>query len=137
MKKLFAFFLVLAISAGFTSVHAMIGSAPVHPVLTETEELTEEEQALKDKFDSITGVSTGIADNRNLSKDKKIRKNLNITLSNDAQIVYNNLNKPKFTVDDLIDLSLDDDALLSSLTELEIEGLVKAMPGGVYEVINH
>ncbi len=43
MKKLFAFFLVLAISAGFTSVHAMIGSAPVHPVLTETEELTEEE----------------------------------------------------------------------------------------------
>lgn len=43
MKKLIALFLILAMSAGFTSVHAMHGSVPVHPVLTETEELTEEE----------------------------------------------------------------------------------------------
>ena len=73
----------------------------------------------------------------NLPKKKKIRKKLNITLSNDAQIVYNSLNEQKFTVDDLSDLSLSDDALLSSLTELEIEGLIKAVPGGAYEVINH
>ena len=72
-----------------------------------------------------------------MPKEKKIRKKLNITLSNDAQIVYNSLNEQKFTVDDLSDLSLSDDALLSSLTELEIEGLIKAVPGGAYEVINH
>ena len=72
----------------------------------------------------------------NSKKDKKTTKNLNISLSNDAQIVYNNLNKQKFTVDDLINLSLSDDALLSSLTELEIEGVIKALPGGMYEVIN-
>ncbi len=71
-------------------------------------------------------------------KTEKIsRKNLQSGLSNDAKIVYNNLNKLKFTADDLLDLNLSDDQLLSSLTELEIEGLVRALPGGMYEVINH
>lgn len=70
-------------------------------------------------------------------KNKKIIKNSNISLSKDAKMVYNNLNKTKFTVDDLIDLSLSDDALLASLTELEIEGLIRAIPGGNYELINH
>lgn len=88
------------------------------------------------KFPEQIDIEKAFAED-NSPKEKKIRKNLNITLSNDAQIVYNNLNKQKFTVDDLIDLSLSDDALLSSLTELEIEGLIKAMPGGAYEVINH
>lgn len=88
------------------------------------------------KFPEQIDIEKAFAED-NSPKEKKIKKNLNITLSNDAQIVYNNLNKLKFTVDDLIDLSLSDDALLSSLTELEIEGLIKAMPGGAYEVINH
>ena len=88
------------------------------------------------KFPEQIDIEKAFAED-NSPKEKKIRKNLNITLSNDAQIVYNSLNKQKFTVDDLIDLSLSDDALLSSLTELEIEGLIKAMPGGAYEVINH
>lgn len=88
------------------------------------------------KFPDQIDIEKAFTD-ENVHKEKKIRKNLNITLSNDAQIVYNSLNKLKFTVDDLIDLSLSDDALLSSLTELEIEGLIKASPGGVYEVINH
>ncbi|MBQ6717320.1 MAG: DNA-processing protein DprA [Clostridia bacterium] len=71
-------------------------------------------------------------------KTEKIsRKNLQSGLSNDAKIVYNNLNKLKFTADDLLDLNLSDEQLLSSLTELEIEGLVRALPGGMYEVINH
>lgn len=84
-----------------------------------------------DKID----VEKAFADD-NIKKDKKITKKSNISLSNDAQIVYNNLNKQKFTVDDLIDLSLSDDVLLSSLTELEIEGVIKALPGGMYEIIN-
>lgn len=68
---------------------------------------------------------------------KKIEKNLNIGLSNDAKIVYNNLDNQKFTVDDLLGLNLNDDQLLTAITELEIEGLIKALPGGMYEVINH
>ena len=69
-------------------------------------------------------------------KSKKIQKNLNIDLSNDAKIVYNSLNKEKFTIDDLLNLNLCDDSLLSALTELEIEGIIKALPGGCYELIN-
>ena len=88
------------------------------------------------KFPEQIDIEKAFTDD-NLPKEKKIRKKLNITLSNDAQIVYNSLNEQKFTVDDLSDLSLSDDALLSSLTELEIEGLIKAVPGGAYEVINH
>lgn len=68
---------------------------------------------------------------------KKTQKNLQLGLSNEAKIVYNNLNKQKFTLDDLIDLDLSDDQLISALTELEIEGLIKALPGGMYETINH
>ena len=68
---------------------------------------------------------------------KKTQKNLQLGLSNEAKIVYNNLNKQKFTLDDLIDLDLSDDQLISVLTELEIEGLIKALPGGMYETINH
>lgn len=44
MKKLIALFLILALSAGFTTVHALYGNSGYkQPVLTETEEITEEE----------------------------------------------------------------------------------------------
>ena len=68
---------------------------------------------------------------------KKIQKNLHIDLSNEAKIVYNNMNNEKFTVDDLLVLGLSDDNLLSALTELEIEGVIKALPGGVYQITNN
>lgn len=67
---------------------------------------------------------------------KKSQKNLNIGLSNDAKMLYNNLNKQKFTADDLLDFALSDDQLLCALTELEIEGLIKALPGGMYMLTN-
>ncbi len=69
--------------------------------------------------------------------EAKIIKNLKLGLSNEAKIVYNNLNSRKFTVDELLNLNLSDDELLSALTELEIEGIIRAMPGGIYEIINH
>ncbi|MBE6810784.1 MAG: DNA-protecting protein DprA [Ruminococcaceae bacterium] len=68
---------------------------------------------------------------------KKIKKNLHLDLSNEAKIVYNNLNNEKFTVDDLLNLNLSDDALFAALTELEIEGVIKALPGGMYEIFNN
>ncbi len=68
---------------------------------------------------------------------QKKKNFLNLGLSNEAKIVYNNLNKQKFTVDDLIYLDLGDDQLLSALTELEMEGLIKSLPGGIYETNNN
>lgn len=55
------------------------------------------------------------------------------SLSKEAKIVYNNLNKQKFTVDDLIGLEVKDEDILSALTELEVDGFIKALPGGYYE----
>ena len=51
--------------------------------------------------------------------------------------MYNNLNNAKFTVDDLLGLGISDDDLLSALTELEIEHLIKACPGGSYELLSN
>ena len=73
----------------------------------------------------------------NEKNSKNNEKNLKLDLSNEAKIVYNNLNKEKFTVDDLLNLNLSDDALFTALTELEIEGVIKALPGGMYEIFNH
>jgi len=71
-----------------------------------------------------------------MENSKKFKKKLHISLSNEAKIVYNNLNKQIFTADDLISLDIADDELISALTELEIEGVIKARAGGVYELIN-
>ncbi len=68
-------------------------------------------------------------------KSKKFVKKSDISLSKEAKIVYNNLNKQKFTADDLLSLSISDDALLSALTELEMEHYIRALPGGLYELI--
>ncbi|MBQ6714151.1 MAG: DNA-processing protein DprA [Clostridia bacterium] len=68
------------------------------------------------------------------SKEKieKNQKNFIKTLSNEAKIVYNYLDKQKFTADDLLGTGLDDTEVLSALTELEMEGIIKAQPGGAY-----
>ena len=84
------------------------------------------------KFPEFIDTQTAFAEEIVPEAQKK-KKFLNLGLSNEAKIVYNNLNKQKFTADDLIDLGLGDDQLLSALTELEMEGLIKALPGGIYE----
>ena len=56
-------------------------------------------------------------------------------LSKNAKMVYNHLDKPNFSADDLILPELSDDDLLSALTELEIEHFIKAAPGGNYSLI--
>lgn len=64
---------------------------------------------------------------------KNNKKILNETLSNYAKIVYNCLDKPKFYPDEL-DTSLNSSQLLSALTELEMEFIIRALPGGQYEI---
>ncbi len=63
-------------------------------------------------------------------KNKKI---LNETLSNEAKIVYNCLDTQKFYPDEL-QTGLDSGKLLSALTELEMEFIIRALPGGQYEI---
>ncbi len=65
--------------------------------------------------------------------DKKIEKNLPETLSKEAKIVYNHLDKQKFLPEDVLGSGLASNEILSALTELEMEFLIKALPGGMYE----
>ena len=66
-------------------------------------------------------------------KNKNNKKILNETLSNQAKIVYNCLNSQKFYPDEL-NTGLDSTQLLSALTELEMEFIIRALPGGQYEI---
>lgn len=66
---------------------------------------------------------------------KKFQKKSVQGLSKEAKIVYNNLNKPKFTADDIPQTGLSDDELLSALTELEMEDCIRALPGGLYQLV--
>lgn len=67
-----------------------------------------------------------------LNSDEKNTKNHNLTLSKNAEIVYNYLDKDFFTVDDLSDVNLNVTEIFTAVTELELSGLVKAVPGGRY-----
>ena len=66
-------------------------------------------------------------------KEEK-RKKEKIGLSKEAEMVYNSLNKQKFTADDLAGTGIDIDVLLPVLTELEMKHLIRTLPGGYYEV---
>ena len=66
-------------------------------------------------------------------KTQKNKKILNETLSNEAKIVYNCLDTHRFYPDEL-NTGLDGSKLLSALTELEMEFIIKALPGGQYEI---
>ncbi len=69
------------------------------------------------------------------NKEKKILKKSANGLSKEAKIVYNSLNKPKFTADDINADGVSDDELLAALTELEMEQFIEALPGGYYTLI--
>ena len=68
--------------------------------------------------------------NKNLQNSEKI---IQETLSNEAKIVYNSLDKQKFIPEDIKDTGLSSQQLLAALTELEMEFYIKALPGGMYE----
>lgn len=66
-------------------------------------------------------------------KPQNNKKILNETLSNQAKIVYNCLDKQKFYPDEL-NTDLSSSELLAALTELEMEFVIRALPGGQYEI---
>ncbi len=71
----------------------------------------------------------------NNEKNVKVKKISDISLSKEAKIVYNQLDRVDFYADDLVQFGLSDDEILSALTELEICGVIKAAPGGKYTVL--
>lgn len=69
------------------------------------------------------------------TEEKQIHKKIiNETLSKEAKIVYNHLDKHKFYPDEIGGTDLGTSEILSALTELELEGLIRALPGGRYEL---
>lgn len=67
---------------------------------------------------------------QNSTVQKNIFKNTKETLSKNAEIVYNCINSDFFTIDDLSVTELDFNDIFSAVTELELTGLIKAVPGG-------
>lgn len=71
------------------------------------------------------------------TEKKEVYKKLsNETLSKEAKIVYNHLDKHKFYPDEIGGTDLGSSEILSALIELELEGLVRSLPGGRYELCN-
>ena len=69
------------------------------------------------------------------TETEEVHKNLsNETLSKEAKIVYNHLDKHKFYPDEIVGTDLGPSEILAALTELEIEALIRALPGGRYEL---
>ncbi len=68
--------------------------------------------------------------------NKKIKKNIDETLPKNVQMVYNYIDTDLFTVDDLLGCCLPFEEILSSVTQLELFGYIKAIPGGRYSIID-
>jgi len=68
-------------------------------------------------------------------ESKKTKKQIDKTLPKNVQIVYNYLDKDLFCVDDVVECGLPFEEILSSLTQLELYGYIKAVPGGRYNLI--
>lgn len=66
---------------------------------------------------------------------EKKEKNLIKTLSKEAKIVYNYLDKQIFLPEEINAPELSGSQLLAALTELEMEFLIEALPGGRYKIV--
>lgn len=72
------------------------------------------------------------------TETEKIHKKLSTeALSKEAKTVYNYLDKHRFYPEELSKTGLDSSQILSALTELEIELLIRSLPGGCYELIEN
>lgn len=71
----------------------------------------------------------------NEKKTKKLKNKSVSGLSKNAAILYNTIDNNNFTADDMLRTGLSGDEILSSLTELELSGFIKSLPGGLFEVL--
>lgn len=102
-----------------------------HPLIDASDIFNEYVSEFSEKID----LKAAFSEENNEKSEEKIQKKSDKGLSNEAKIVYNNLNKQNFTADDLWNCGVTDDEILSALTELEMEHFIKALPGGNYVLI--
>lgn len=67
--------------------------------------------------------------------EKKCKKEIDKTLPKNVQIVYNYIDNDIFSVEDIVSCGLSFEDVLSSITQLELFGYIKAVPGGRYTLI--
>lgn len=104
------------------------------PILDISDIFTEYLSDFPDKI-NVERAFTAETPKEDKKTDKKINKKLsNLTISKNAEIVYNQLDKHKFYPEEIKDTGLTSAELLAALTELEIEFLIRALPGGRYEI---
>ena len=72
----------------------------------------------------------------NSPKTNNISKKFNESLSKEAKIVYNCIDKQKFLPEEILNTGLESGEILSALGELQMEMLIRAVPGGMYELCN-
>ncbi len=106
------------------------------PILDVSDIFNEYIPRFPDKIDVKRAYEKPLKYEKKSEAKKEIKKNLVKTLSNEAKIVYNQLDKHKFYPDEICCDNLGGGDILSALTELEIEGVIRALPGGLYEVID-
>lgn len=85
-------------------------------------------------MDSTTKKRVVVTENvvEKKATEKNILKNNIQTLSKNAELVYNYIDNDFFTLDDLVGCGIPVSDLFSIVTELELQGLVEAVPGGRY-----
>lgn len=86
------------------------------------------------KLQQITNETVTEVKNNEISL-KKTKKEIDKTLPKSVQIVYNYIDNDIFSVDDLVGCELAFEEILSSITQLELYGYIKAIPGGRYTII--
>ena len=90
------------------------------------------------KYPEYIDIEKAFLPIKNEDKSIKTQKNSEISkesLSNEAKIVYNNLDNQLFSFDDLSNINLSSEDILSALTELELENFITPLPGGKYKLI--
>lgn len=104
------------------------------PLLDVSDIFNEYIPRFSDKIDIKKAYEEPQKSAKNTEENQVHKKLANETLSKEAKIVYNHLDKHKFYPDEIGGTDLSPSEILSALTELELEGLIRALPGGRYEL---
>ncbi len=72
---------------------------------------------------------------KNTEKIKINKKILSEPLSKNTKMIYNQLNKQIFSCDDLLSSEVNSSMALAAVGELELYGLIEAIPGGRYKLL--
>lgn len=108
------------------------------PLLDASDIFNEYIPLFPDKINIDNAFDKPIIDKKSTTENKIFQKKEKIsikTLSKEAKIVYNQLDKQIFLPEEIQVPELSAGQLLSALTELEMEFLIEAMPGGRYKLI--